>query len=76
MADRIWLVAIDDAFTTSTVTVLAVDVEGEELTKVFYGSTRQPRGETTVISLGDRYLLVDLGGVSLILLDPVAALHR
>jgi hypothetical protein len=75
VADRVWLVSIDDAFTSSTVTVFAVDVEAQVLAKVFTGSTRQPRGETTVIALDDRYLLVDLGGVSLTLLDPVTALY-
>ena len=56
--------------TSSEIAIFAIDTDITELTRIFTGATRRPDSELTAVHpVGENQFLINLGGVSLTLLD-------
>ena len=56
--------------------IYSVDLYSGDLTRVFQGGTRDPdQGPTSILTIGDDRLLINLWGTTLVLLDPQMAME-
>jgi outer membrane protein assembly factor BamB len=82
--DRVYAVVQTDTrptgtfpfYTSSEITLFAININTTELNRIFTGATRRPDTElTAVYPVGEDHFLIDLGGVSLTLLDLQSAIR-
>ncbi|KPK90989.1 MAG: hypothetical protein AMJ88_14785 [Anaerolineae bacterium SM23_ 63] len=56
--------------------IYSVDIHSGDLTCVFHGGTRDPdQGSTSILTIGDDRILINLWGTTLLVLDPQIALE-
>jgi outer membrane protein assembly factor BamB len=73
---RVYLVVQSDTGRSSEVSVFAIDMHSAEFTRIFTGGTLQPRpNDTWVFALDDGRMLLNIGGGSMVALDPGVALE-
>ncbi len=70
-----YLASLDATGSFSEVSIFAVDLNSAELTRIFTGGSRNPLPQDTwAFPSGDHRILINIGGSSMALLDPQAAL--
>ncbi len=73
---RVYVVLERDVGEASEMSVFALDMDSAELTRVFNGGTRQLQPDDTwTVALDGDYMLISVGGGSMIALDPGVALE-
>jgi murein DD-endopeptidase MepM/ murein hydrolase activator NlpD len=76
LEDGVYLASQNGSGSFNEVSVFALDVHSPELTQIFNASSRNPQPQDTwALGLGDGRLLVNVGGNTIVALDPHAALE-
>jgi outer membrane protein assembly factor BamB len=73
---RAYLVSRNDTTSSSEISIFAIDLNSAELTRIFTGGSRSPLSDNTwAFAVGDDSILVNVGGGSMVMLDPRLAME-